>query len=202
MKLYEYLPRHIELDGKRYSFHPSFVVVMACQDVFHEKELEDIDAIEIIFDSLFTRWTKFRARRKDLFFKIEMVKRVFDLLRDGQKQREQRQKVVDFEQDAKAIYAGFMQCYGIDLFKCRDLHWWKFIALFNGLSSDTRIMQIIDIRQRPIPKPTKYNADERMHLMKLKAEYQLEMTQEEREQQFANNLNSLFDALKGMAEKR
>ncbi len=158
--------------------------------------------MEVIYSSIFTFWAKFKARKKDVLFKVNMIRNAFELLRKGEKKHENAKKVVDFEQDSKEIFAGFMQCYGIDLFSCRRLHWWKFIALFNGLSSDTRIMQIIDIRQKPIPAPTKYNAEERAALIRLKTEYQLEMTQEEREEQFANNLYSLFDTLKNMAEKR
>ena len=200
MKLYEKLPCSIELDGKFYKFKASFRGILACYDIMQDKDLEDIEKIMIIYECLFTRWSRFKARKKDTFFKCRMVIEVFELLND-KKKKGKSQKVVDFEQDSRYIYAGFYQCYGIDLFKV-NLHWWQFISLFNGLSNDTKIMQIIDIRQRPIPKPTKYNADERMRLMRLKAEYQLEMSQEEREKQFADNLNGLFDALKGIAEKR
>jgi hypothetical protein len=39
---------------------------------------------------------------------------------------------VDWLIDSEYIYAAFMQCYRIDLIKT-DLHWWDFLALFNGL---------------------------------------------------------------------
>lgn len=54
------------------------------------------------------------------------------------------------------------------------------MALFNGLSDDTKIMQIISIRSRPLPKPTKYNAEERRQLIKLKQLYKLNLSEEER----------------------
>ena len=63
-------------------------------------------------------------------------------------------------------------------------------------------MQIIDIRTRPIPVADKYNSEYINSLLKLKAEYQLELTQEEREKEIQEALGSLFGKLKAMAEKR
>lgn len=201
MKFYEEFPTAIEIAGKKYTFRTSFETILMCQDILQNKDLEDIEKFEIIYNILFTFLSKIRTWKKDVGFKVKMIRLVFETLQDEQK-KSKKQKAFDFKQDAKEIYAGFMQCYGIDLFSCRRLHWWKFIALFNGLSADTRIMQIIDIRQRPIPAPTKYNAEERAALIRLKTEYQLEMTQEEREEQFADNLFDLFETLKNMVEKR
>lgn len=39
----------------------------------------------------------------------------------------------DFEQDAREIYASFMQVYGIDLMQ--PLHWWAFSALLDGVTA-------------------------------------------------------------------
>jgi hypothetical protein len=39
---------------------------------------------------------------------------------------------IDWLIDSEYIYAAFIQCYKIDLIKT-DLHWWDFLALFNGL---------------------------------------------------------------------
>lgn len=51
-----------------------------------------------------------------------------------------------FEQDAPLIYAAFLAEYGIDLQDIEDLHWWKFSALFDGLSDDRKIRQVMRIR--------------------------------------------------------
>lgn len=51
-----------------------------------------------------------------------------------------------FEQDAFLIYAAFLSQYGIDLQDVRDMHWWRFAALFEGLSEDQRIKRVMRIR--------------------------------------------------------
>ena len=178
----------------------SFRTVLQCFEILGDSLFSDAEKIIFCLELLI----KFKPilhifSKED---KMQLFEIIFKKFVDIGDKKNNSKKCVDFKQDAAFIYAAFRQCYGIDLFSCKRLHWWKFIALFNGLSADTRIMQIIDIRQRPIPAPTKYNAEERAALIRLKTEYQLEMTQEEREEQFADNLFDLFETLKNMAEKR
>ena len=58
----------------------------------------------------------------------------------------QDKTLYSFEQDAPLIYAAFLAEYGIDLQDIEDLHWWKFSALFDGLSDDRKIRQVMRIR--------------------------------------------------------
>lgn len=54
-----------------------------------------------------------------------------------------------FQQDAPAIYASFMDQYGIDLIEEQGkLHWDKFKALLDGLGPETQFRRIVAIRQR------------------------------------------------------
>lgn len=55
--------------------------------------------------------------------------------------------IIDFEQDAGAIYASFMQAYNIDLLKeIGFLHWENFLQLLINLPDDTKLKQIQRIR--------------------------------------------------------
>ena len=111
-------------------------------------------------------------------------------------------KSMDFIQDGPLIYAAFMQAYGLDLNDQRGkLHWWKFSALLNGLPKDTRLMEVVQIRTKPMPKPTKYNAEERAQLARLKHEFKLELTEEERYQQLQDGLRGLANMMLSMAQK-
>ncbi|MCL1888882.1 MAG: bacteriophage Gp15 family protein [Desulfovibrionaceae bacterium] len=48
--------------------------------------------------------------------------------------RKPRERVLDYAEDFEAIYAAFLQVYGVDLCEVKDtLHWWKFLALVNSL---------------------------------------------------------------------
>ena len=54
-------------------------------------------------------------------------------------------KAYCFEQDADYIYAAFLSCYGIDLTD-RDMHWWKFRALFRALPQECELVKIMGYR--------------------------------------------------------
>ena len=76
-----------------------------------------------------------------------------------------------FEYDAPYICAAFMQQYGIDLLHVDYMHWWQFKALFDGLTKDTRFIEIVGYR---VAEP--YNgmsSEERDQMNKLKRAYAL-----------------------------
>lgn len=58
---------------------------------------------------------------------------------------EHGKSVYDFVYDAKYIFAAFFSQYGIDLTEA-NMHWFKFCALFQGLSEDEKISKIIGYR--------------------------------------------------------
>lgn len=198
MKLYKKLPTTVEYKGTEYQFNPWFHVILYCNDIMNDKQLSDEEKILWCFDAL----VDVRNKPLSLMDKNQIVLIIFRTLFEKPKQSSDKQKIFDFEQDAKYIYAAFMQAYNIDLLDVKKLHWWKFISLFNGLPQDTKIMQIIDIRTKPIPKRTKFNGEYITSLMKLKAEYKLEISQEEQEKQMQDFLGNLFNKLKAQAEKR
>lgn len=198
MKLYFDLPYELHYKGVKLKLTPFFNNVLYCLEVTKNKELEDEEIIDNCFCALVDTNKRYSYKEK-----LDIIKKVFELINEEKKNKNtSNKKTFDFIQDSQMIYAGFYQAYKIDLFEQRNkLHWWKFISLFQGLPKETRIMEIIDIRSRPLPKPTKYNGEKRAELIRLKALYSLEMTEEERERQFASGLNSMFDKLKSIAER-
>ena len=51
-----------------------------------------------------------------------------------------------FAYDGELIYAAFLAQYGIDLKNVPYLHWWKFISLFNGLTKEHLITEVMHCR--------------------------------------------------------
>ena len=52
-----------------------------------------------------------------------------------------------FSKDANFIYAAFKQTHNIDL-AIENIHWWKFLALFMDLGSETTFCSLIGLRKR------------------------------------------------------
>lgn len=198
MTLYDKLPRHVLFQGEKIGIRPEFARVLLCLKISADPVLSDLEKLELCLQIL----VRHRARiPKNDTDKAALFQAVFDFLADVEKKQSHSMKVFDFEQDAAYIYAAFYQCYHIDLLSKtgRKLHWHQFISLFGGLSEDTRLMQIISIRSRPMPKATKYNADERKALARLKSQYRLKLTEEERKKQFEDGLINIASVLRGMA---
>ena len=109
-------------------------------------------------------------------------------------------KLTSFEQDADLIRAAFRQEYGIDLYRDR-VHWIEFSALLNALPEGNRYADVLGIRARPMPAATKYNIAEREWLTKSKAACALQMTDEEREQNYTQCVKNVFAGIMAWAER-
>ena len=115
------------------------------------------------------------VKRRLFFWTINQKQDLLNSIVDGfisPGKKNSGKRLMDFEQDAWAIYSAFRQAYGIDLHRHR-LHWWVFLDLLRALPDDTKLSQIIGIRAQPMPPATKYNAAERQRLSRLKAQYAL-----------------------------
>lgn len=190
MNLYDKLPTSLTYKGRKYKLNLSFDRVLEMFDLQGRTDLSDAAKLEA---SLFLL-VKTRHRPD-----VGLLEAVIGLLTEPGRQADNKRSF-DFRQDAKYIYSAFMQAYGIDLFEQRDkLHWWKFLAMLNGLPSDTRFSEIVQLRLRPMPKPTKYNAQERAELARQKAMFRLEVSEEERQANLQSGLLKMFRALEGMA---
>ena len=130
----------------------------------------------------------------------EVLSAVYPLLFSEKKPTDGQTKLTDFNQDADYIRAAFLQEYGINLFRDR-LHWCEFSTLLSCLPEGNRYTEILGIRSRPIPAPTKYNSEERKWLMKAKAQFALSLTDREKEKSLEASLRSVAFSLLSLAEK-
>lgn len=82
-----------------------------------------------------------------------------------------QKNIYSFEYDAPYIYAAFLTQYNIDLNKIKYMHWWKFQALFQGLESHNKIVEIMGYRATDVSKIE--NKKERARIMRLQNIYKL-----------------------------
>jgi hypothetical protein len=179
-KLYTKLPQYLRCGNFFVKINPAFHVVLQCQQIINdtiltEQEKVDLCVSRIICPGFFMH--VFSGKQRKLIFKEYFE----NFVQMGPTKNDHSARAFDFTQDATYIYAAFWQCYGIDLLGThKNLHWWKFMMLLGGLSSDTRFMEIVGIRTAKLPKPTKYNAEMRADLMRKKALFGLKLSEEER----------------------
>jgi len=188
-------------------FHDTSIPVSVPFDAvlrFYDLQNEDIDgqdkidiALEMFIPERWFQW----VRRLSPAERDELLKLIYaNFILIESKKASSDDRLCDFAQDATFIYSSFLMDYGIDLIEQQGiLDWRKFIALFQGLSERTKIREVMSIRARKIPAPTKYNADEIKALAELKAYYALTLSEKEKKANFQSGLDRLGANLEGMA---
>lgn len=189
------LDDRIEKYGKVFKLNLAFDVVLEVQNLFKE-DLTDIEKIQTALNILIINRRALKGlniqRRNDL---LTDIFEEFINIKPKRKSKDNK-KVFDFEEDAEYIYSSFFMDYGLDLIEQQGkLHWRNFLALFQGLSDQTKIKEVMSIRGRDIPEPTKYNQKEIQNLRELKAFYALGDVEEN----YQDGLNALWGTLERMA---
>lgn len=183
----------VRIGRRKYCINAAFDVVLDVQRLYRE-ELPDVVKLNQALKM-------FGIGKPE---KIELQIRA-DLLNDiyknciNTKQRppvKQQLPVFDFEEDAEYIYASFMLDYGIDLIDVQgQLHWKKFIALFQGLSKSTKIREVMKIRSMEVPRYDGHNQKQIQEIQELKSYYALPVRGGGGQQ----GLDALFTALESQA---
>ena len=126
----------------------------------------------------------------------KLLKLLVKYLQCGEEKVPTDKKDMDLKQDEKYIISSFMFDYHIDLTK-EHMHWWRFIDLLNGLSSECILSRIRDIRTMDLSIYKDPKTRER--ILKARAQVALKInhtqTEEEKEKiakfeaHFANKLD-------------
>lgn len=183
MNIYDPYPESVELDGRTYSLDLAYDNVLRCLDLASDDGLTELDRLELQTILLLKRP---RDCPKDPETQARLLAAILELLPKGEKATGER--YIDFHQDAAMIRSAFFRI-GVDLQKERP-HICRFLELLADLPSDTALMRTVEIRQRPIPKPTKYNGAEIAALQKAKARVAIKIGEEERRERFAESLKN------------
>jgi hypothetical protein len=183
MNIYDPYPDRIEIDGRVYRLDLAFDRVLHVMDIQEMQELTAADKLEAQCAWLLDE-NEDLPRSAELQAKI--LTAVFDLFPKPENPAGER--YIDFHQDAAMIRSAFFRI-GVDL-TVDKIHFLQFLELLGDLPADTALMRTIDIRQRPIPAPTKNNAEQIAALQKAKARVAIRMSEDERRRRFAESLKN------------
>lgn len=190
MKLHERLPDSVTAGGKTYRVDLDYRNVLRMIDVLGREEMLPSAREYVALKCVMKRPPKnagpVLAALRDVLFSADS--------------EPAEQKLTDFEQDADLIRAAFLQAFGINLWRDR-VHWLEFIGLLGALPEGSRYADILGIRARPMPKPTKYNAEERAWLAKAKLKHAVRMTEREAQNKYSTDLQRIATAMIGLAKK-
>ena len=188
MKLFEELPSGVTVDGKFYRVDLDFRNVLKLLEV-----LADDDLMPDARDYLSLKCVMKHPR--NVAKVLTAVKALLFEAKPGGGER-----LTSFEQDAGLIRVAFRQEYGIDLYRDK-LHWIEFTELLHNLPEGNRYEEVLGIRARPLPSPTKYNQKEREWLIKAKQQCALHLSEKEAEKKYDRDVGNIFTGLMGMMQK-
>ena len=186
-------------DKSKFVINPAYDTVLEVQKLYKEDTLTEFEKIDQALKMLVRNKWNLRLLNPEEKQKLLSVitKRYVEV-----EKRPQIKKspfpVLDFEKDGDYIYASFMQAYKIDLIEEQGrLPWKKFLYLFNGLPADTKIKQIMRIRQMPVPEYNGKNSKEIQEINEMKSYYTLPVEGGGGQ----SGLDLLFHTLEGMAKR-
>ena len=135
------LPTSVELDGKEYAVNTDYRDILEIIGY-----LTDVDKPEFI------RWSIAVA----LFYVDEVPQELFsDAMEQmcrfiGENEEDDGQihpKLIDWEQDSKAIIADVNKVAGTEIRALPYLHWWTFLSYFRGIG-EGQLSTIVSIRSK------------------------------------------------------
>lgn len=176
MKLNDPLVTTIEFKGIEYPLDLSFDNVLDVLEIINERFLEN-DTAELCLDfligdndlnvmdqlDLFTEIVMNHINLRDNFVELDLEGKPMPVKNSD--------AVIDFDQDAKFIYASFRQI-GINLYEEQGkLQWVEFQSLLEALPDDCILSKII--RYRTYEPSRHESADYKSEMRKLKSKYSL-----------------------------
>ena len=183
MNIYDPYPDRVTANGREYALNLAYDRVLHCIDTEDEPGLMAADKRVIQCAWLLEDALDIPETAQE---QAELLKAVFDLF--PKSENDGGERYIDFHQDAAMIRSAFFRI-GVDLTRDK-IHFLQFMELLADLPQDTALMRTIEIRQRPIPKPTKDNAEQIAALQKAKARVAIKMSDEERRARFAESLKN------------
>ena len=190
-KLFDRLPEGVTVGGRFYKCDFDFRNVLKMLDVMQRNDLEysarDYHCVKCVFSG---HLPASRVR--------EVYSALCGLLFEKTPENDGK-RLMSFEQDAELIRAAFRQTYNINLFR-DNLSWFEFTELLRGLPEGTRFAEVVGIRARPLPAPTKWNAKEREALMKAKQAVALHLDEREQADKYEKDVSRIFGGLLAWAE--
>lgn len=168
MDAFDKLPEEIEVNGINIPINTDFRIGVKFEALINSYDLSDKDklihALELYFnllpvgidlEALVNKLMWFYSGGNDINASADKSKKT---------------KYCDFAQDSDYIIASFMQAYHIDL-TLEKMHWWKFLALLEGLPEDTQYSKILGYRCMEITK--EMSKEQKRFYNKMKKTYRL-----------------------------
>lgn len=183
------LPVSVTINGWEYPIRSDFRTMIKFEQLMQDPAVTDQDrtwlALNLFYPEIPDDLDQ-AVEKMIWFYRCDKQDNLY-MKRAKKKKSKKTDRIYDFEYDDDYIYAAFMAQYHMDLHRVKNLHWWKFRAMFNSLNEDTQFVKIMEYRAVELDKVPK---EKRAFYKRMKMLYALPLSQTEEQHQ-----NALEDAL-------
>lgn len=117
--------------------------------LMQDNSINETDKISMALNLYYDEIENIEEALKDMLWFYRCGKEIKTSQKEGKIKQKQ---IYSYEFDSEYIYSAFMQQYKIDLNSIEYMHWWKFKALFEGLTENTQIVKIMGYRAMDLSK--------------------------------------------------
>lgn len=125
-------PKYVKINNKKYKINTDFRIALECNEISLNENIGEYEKILAIIYKLYGE--EALDCPEDYEKLIELGQKYLLLGKEEDENNQNNIVDMDFIEDMDYIKASFMSDYNIDL-EGKEMHWWTFCNLLNGLSN-------------------------------------------------------------------
>ena len=164
------LPTKIKVNNNIYDINYDFRTVILTLQALEDPELTHFEKLNILVNNIY----KDDIPYEDYEEACKQASKFIDLGKDNNgTNKKSNVRIFSFEKDANYIFTGINLTHNIDLEKEKNLHWWKFMAMFMDMSPECMFGELVYYKKRKAEG--KLTKDEKKQYEKIKDLVDLEV---------------------------
>lgn len=157
----------VKIGDTIYPINTDFKVALKCDEIAQDESINSVEKTMSIIYLLFgDKGLDDTANHSEL-----MRLAIKYLNKEKETEKGANEPNMDYKQDEGYIYASFLSEYRLNLEEI-EMHWWRFLDLMNGLSSEAVINRVREIRDFDLSEIT--DSAERQKIIDMKESVKLE----------------------------
>ena len=172
-------PTKMEANGHIYEINTDFRIALACFKAMNDPEITNLERFYAVETLLL-------GDEVDSNDEMILQDKLLNYLRCGQTENMDEEKIdMDYIEDESKIRTSIRQCYHLDLNKIDYMHWWEYNELISGLTSESLLNKIRELRSfdlneiKDVKEREKVRKAQEYVALKKKENRKIELTKEQ-----------------------
>lgn len=139
-------PTKMEVNGTIYDIDTNYKTALACFKAINDNNIKDLERAIVVVSLLLGENVPLEDTK-------EALGKCALYLRCGKDENPNIDEIdMDYFQDEAKIRTSIRQCYHINLNTEKDIHWWEYNELIEGLTEETLLSKVREIRTYDLSK--------------------------------------------------